>query len=83
MLTPLAKRIIVKPVKVSHGTLIITSQKPAQYQILQVGDDVTRVKAGDIVYIDQYSGKEIEHDKEKFLVIEESAILAKVSLDIP
>lgn len=78
MLTPLAKKIIVKPVEVKHGTLLVTGQKPIQYQIIAVGDEVTKVKSGDIIYLEKHYGAEIEHEKEKFLVIEESSILAKL-----
>jgi co-chaperonin GroES (HSP10) len=78
MLTPLAKKIIVKPVEVKHGTLLVTSQKPVQYQVIRVGDEVTKVKSGDIIYLEKHYGAEIEHEKEKFLVIEEASILAKL-----
>lgn len=78
MLTPLAKKIIVKPVEIKHGTLLVTGQKPIQYQIIAVGDEVTKVKSGDIIYLEKHYGAEIEHEKEKFLVIEESSILAKL-----
>lgn len=78
MLIPLAKKIIVKPVDVKAGTLIVSNVKPTQYLILVIGDEVTRVKAGDIIYLEKHYGAEIEHEGQKFLVIEEASILAKI-----
>jgi co-chaperonin GroES (HSP10) len=78
MLIPLAKKIIVKPIEVKAGNLILTNTKPSQFLIISIGDEVTRVKPGDIIYLEKHYGAEIEHEKEKFLVIEEASILAKV-----
>lgn len=78
MLTPIAKRIIVKPVEVKHGALIVSGQKPTQYNVITIGDEVTKVKVGDIIYLEKHYGAEIEHEKEKYLVIEEASILAKL-----
>lgn len=78
MLTPVGKRIIVKPIEVKAGTLIITNAKPAQYHVVSVGDEVTKVRPGDTIYLEKHYGAEIEHEKEKFLVIDESSILAKL-----
>jgi chaperonin GroES len=77
MLIPLAKRIIVKPLEVK-GTLIITNAKPTQYHVIAIGDEVTKVQPGNIVYLEKHYGVEIEHEKEKYLVIDESSILAKM-----
>ena len=78
MLKPLAKRIIVKPVEIKHGTLIATIPKPSQYQVIAIGDEVTKVKIADIIYLENYQGAVIEHEKEKFLVVDEESILAKL-----
>jgi len=78
MLMPIGKRIIVKPIEAKAGTLILTNQKPSQYQILEIGDEVTKVKKGDTIYLEKHYGAEIEHEKEKFMVIEEGTILAKL-----
>ena len=78
MLTPLAKKIIVKPIEVKAGTLLLTNQKPSQYHVIAIGDEVTKVKSGNIIYLEKHYGAEIEHEKEKFLVIDESSILAKI-----
>lgn len=78
MLTPLGKRILVKPVEAKQGTLLIANQKPTQFNVVAIGDEVTKVKTGDIIYLDKHYGAEIEHEKEKFLVITEETILARL-----
>lgn len=78
MLTPLGKKIVIRAIENTHGNIIVSGSKPTQFKIIRIGDEVSKVKAGDIVYLDKYAGCEIEHEKEKFMVIEESQILAKV-----
>jgi chaperonin GroES len=78
MLTPVGKRIIIKPIETKHGTIFITNQKPSQYQVISIGDEVTKVSQGNIIYLEKHYGIEIEHEGEKFLVIDESSILAKI-----
>lgn len=78
MLTPIAKRILIKPVEVTHGKLIVTGQKPTQFTVIAVGDEVTKVKVGNIIYLEKHYGVEIEHESEKYSVIDESSILAKL-----
>lgn len=78
MLTPIGKRILIKPVEVKHGTLLLTNAKPTQFTVIAIGDDVSKVKPGNIIYLEKHYGAEIEHEKEKFLVIEENSILAKL-----
>lgn len=78
MLTPVAKRVIIKPVEEKAGALLITNQKPKKFTVISIGDDVTNVKPGNIVFLEKYYGVEIEHDGDHFTVIDESSILAKV-----
>lgn len=78
MLTPIGKRIIVKPLEVKSGSLILTNAKPTQFVIVKIGDEVTKVKDGDIIYLEKHYGTEIEHEMEKYLVIDENSILAKL-----
>ncbi len=79
MLQPIGKRILVKPVEVKYGTLLVSGQKPTQFEVISIGDEVTKVKQNDIIYLEKHYGAEIEHEKEKFLVIDEISILAKIS----
>jgi co-chaperonin GroES (HSP10) len=78
MLTPIAKRLLIKPMETKHGTLLLTNQKPTQFTVVSIGDEVTKVKPGNIVYLEKHYGIEINHENEKFLVIDESSILAKL-----
>ncbi len=78
MLIPIAKRILVKPVEVTHGKLIVTGQKPTQFTVIAIGDEVTKVKVGNVIYLEKHYGVEIEHEAEKYSVIDESSILAKI-----
>ena len=78
MLTPIAKRIIIQPSTVKQGTLIIHNSKPTQFNVISVGDEVTKVKAGDTIYLEKHYGIEIDYEGEKFLVIDEGSILAKI-----
>lgn len=78
MLIPIAKRIIIKPIEVKHPTLLVTNQKPTQFTVMAIGDEVTKVKAGDVIYLEKHYGVEIDYENEKFLVIDESSILAKL-----
>lgn len=78
MLIPVAKRVIIKPIEVKHGTLLVTNQKPSQYTVIAIGDEVTKVVPGNIIYLEKHYGVEIDHEGEKFLVIDEQCILAKI-----
>lgn len=73
------KRILVQPLETTQGAgLIIAHKKPTQFAVISIGDEVTKVSVGDTIYLEKLYGVEIEHDKEKYLVIDESSILAKV-----
>jgi co-chaperonin GroES (HSP10) len=78
MLKPVGKRLLVKPVEVKYGTLVVTSHKPTQFTVWMIGDEVTKVVVGNMVYIEKHYGVEIEYEKDKFIVVDESSILAKV-----
>ena len=78
MLTPIGKRIIVKPIEPKAGSLILHNSKPTQFTVLSIGDEITKVKPGNIIYLEKHHGAEIEHNNEKFIVIDESSILAKL-----
>lgn len=79
MLKPVGKRLIVKPIEQQYGTLVVVSKaKPTQFLVVSIGEEVTKAKPLDVIYLDKFAGCEIEHDKESFLVIDETSILAKV-----
>ena len=78
MLMPVAKRVLIQPVEQKNGTIIIANQKPVQFTVIAIGDEVTKVIRGDIIYLEKHYGVEIEYEKEKYTVIDESCILAKL-----
>jgi chaperonin GroES len=80
MITPLGKKILVKPQEVKAGILLVAGAKPSRYDVFAIGDEVSKVKVGDTIYLEKHYGTEIEHEKDKFLVIDETSILAKLSI---
>lgn len=78
MLTPLGKRIIIQPAEDKKGPLILTNTKPKRFVVLAVGDEITRIKPNDFIYLERHCGAEIEHEGDKYFVIDESQILAKI-----
>ena len=90
-LKPLADRVIVKPIEEQEqkkGSIIVpdtAKEKPMQGEIVAVGpggvtDDGKKlplnVKKGDRILYGKYSGKEVEVDDQKLLVMKESDIYA-------
>jgi co-chaperonin GroES (HSP10) len=79
MLTPIGKRILIQPIEQKHEKLILTNRKPSQYLVTAIGDDVTKIRVGDTVYLEKHFGCEIEHEDGKFLVVDEASILARLT----
>jgi len=79
MLTPIAKRVLIQPIEVKHDKIILSNQKPSQFTVIAIGDEVTKVKPGDVIFLEKHYGVEIDHEQKKFQCIDESCILAKIS----
>jgi co-chaperonin GroES (HSP10) len=77
MLKPVGKRVLIQGIIGNAGNLIIT-QKPTKFLVIAIGDEVTRVKPEDIIFLEKHFGVEIDHEKEKYLIIDEMSILAKL-----
>jgi chaperonin GroES len=90
---PLADRVLVKPLEEKEkkkGGIIIpdtAKEKPQQGEVFAVGegriDDKGKrippeVKKGDKILFGKYSGTEIEIEDEKYLILREGDILAKI-----
>ena len=91
-ITPLADRVLVKPVEqdeVKKGGIIIpdtAKEKPQEGEVIEVGkgriDESTgkriemEVKKGDRILYGKYSGTEITFDDTDYLILRESDILA-------
>lgn len=83
---PLADRVIVEPAaaeeKTASGIIIpdTAKEKPQKGTVMAVGtgkkDEPMTVKVGDVVLYGKYSGTEINIDKENYLIMRESDILA-------
>lgn len=78
MLTPVAKRILIQGIEEQNGTILVHNAKPKKFKVFAVGNEVTQVKAGDVIFLEKHYGIEIDHNKDKFTVIDESSILAKI-----
>ena len=87
---PLGDRILVKP-KVEKeekiGSIIVpdtAKEKPQEGEVVAVGSGKyengnlipLEVKAGDSVLYGKYSGTEVKHSGEEYLIIRESDVLA-------
>ncbi|MBQ0158226.1 MAG: co-chaperone GroES [Bacteroidales bacterium] len=83
---PLADRVLIKPAPAEEktiGGIIIpdtAKEKPLQGEVIAAGngtkDEAMVLKAGDTVLYGKYSGTEIEHEGEKYLIMRQSDVLA-------
>ena len=91
-LVPLTDRVVLKQCQAEETTksgIILASaaqEKPMEAEVIAVGPggmvdgkEVTmQVKAGDKVIYSKYSGTEVELEKEKYVIVKQSDILAVV-----
>ena len=85
---PLADRVLVKAAAAEEttvGGIIIpdsAKEKPLRGEVLAVGngtkDEEMVLKAGDQVLYGKYAGTELELDGEKYLIMRQSDVLAKI-----
>ena len=83
---PLADRVLILPAPAEEktiGGIIIpdtAKEKPLQGKVVALGhgtkDEEMVLKEGDTVLYGKYSGTEIEHEGEKYLIMRQSDILA-------
>lgn len=82
---PLGERVLLKPVesveKTASGLYIPDNakEKPQEAEVVGVGGKVESLKAGDKVLYGKYSGTEITHGGEKFLIMKEEDVLAVIA----
>lgn len=86
---PLADRVLVKPAAAEEktvGGIIIpdsAKEKPLRGEVLAVGNGTKEeemvLKAGDQVLYGKYAGTELELEGEKFLIMRQSDVLAKIN----
>ena len=85
---PLADRVLIKPAAAEEktvGGIIIpdnAKEKPMRGEVIAVGegtkDEAMILKAGDLVLYGKYAGTELELEGEKFLIMRQSEVLAKI-----
>jgi len=91
-LEPLGDRVVVKPSaseEVTKGGIIIpdtAKEKPQEGKVIAVGPGklneagkrvALEVKVGDIVLYTKYGGTEFKVDKDEYMILRESDIIAK------
>lgn len=77
-------RLLVKPFEAKtqiDGILLpqVAKKNPPKYQILDVGEQVQYYSVGQNVLLGEYTGIEINYEKQAYRIVEESEILAKIS----
>lgn len=85
---PLADRVVIEAQAaetVTAGGIIIpdtAQEKPQKGKVMAVGtgtkDEEMRLKVGDMVLYGKYAGTEITLDKDKYLIMRQSDVLAIV-----
>jgi len=85
---PLADRVLIKAAEAEEKTvagIIIpdsAKEKPLRGEVLAVGngtkDEQMVLKTGDQVLYGKYAGTELEFDGEKYLIMRQSDVLAKI-----
>ena len=85
---PLADRVLVEPsaaeTKTASGIIIPDSaqEKPQKGKVVAVGpgtkENPVTLKVGDKILYGKYSGTELKHEGNDFLIMKESDILAKI-----
>ena len=76
-------RVLAKPFKAKteiEGILLpqMAKKNPPKYEIIDVGEQVEYYKVGDNILLGQYTGIEINFEKQIMRIVEESEILAKI-----
>ena len=86
---PLADRVLVKPMAAEEktiGGIIIpdsAKEKPLRGEVIAVGegtkDEKMLLAEGDTVLYGKYAGTELEYEGEKYLIMRQSDVLAKLN----
>jgi len=84
---PLGKRILAKKLeteerKTAGGLVLpetVKNEKTVRAEVVAVGtDEKFEVKVGDVILVQSFSGTEIEEGDDKYILVEESKVLAIV-----
>ncbi len=91
-LVPLGDRVVLKQMEAEETTksgIVLpgnAQEKPQQAEVVAVGpggnvdgkEVVMQVKAGDKVIYSKYAGTDVKLDKDEYIIVKQSDILAKV-----
>ena len=83
-LTPLADRIVAKPVEAEAKTasgILLTEQAREKTQLAEVvaiGKDVVEVKVGDKIAYSEYGPNRFKQGSDEFIIVKEEDVLAVV-----
>ena len=83
---PLGKRVLLKPVPVEEqtskgGVIIPAALKESVYKadVMEVGDEVTKVEVGNLVLITQHVGDRVNREgSEEYYILNEDDLLATI-----
>ncbi len=84
---PLGKRVLAKKLeqesrKTAGGLVLpdtVKNEKTIRAEVVAIGtDEKFEVKVGDIILVQSFSGTEIEEGEDKYILVEESKVLAIV-----
>jgi len=80
MLQPLDKRIVIKPIipPKKESVIIVKDESPQSFEVVAIGEDVTKVNIGDKVLIVAFSTSEVTYEGQKYIIVNETNIIAKV-----
>ena len=56
----------------------LQKEKPTQLVVEKVGEEVNKVKPGEIILIEKYSGIEIDIENEEYIIIRQKDLIAKI-----
>lgn len=84
-LIPLFSRIVVRRKEMTKVGNIIIPETTKQMQategvVIAIGDEVETIKKGDNIFFGRYSGCEVERKGEKFLIMNEEDVIAKIRI---
>mgnify|MGYP001578887949 CR=1 FL=1 len=79
---PLFDKVLIKRREIEEKTasgIILAAQaqesmRPYMGDVLKIGEKVTKVKAGDLVYFDAYAGRTLELGAIEYLIMREEEI---------
>lgn len=80
MLQPVGKRILITPIieEKKESILILKDEAPKTFKVIAIGDEVTKVKVDDAIFISSFSTSEFKYQNETYTLLNEDNIIAKV-----